>query len=228
MDNQPILTQTPGMYPAPSRAHSPFMILLVVFLGVGTILFGILTITFYDQAQSATNTLNAHESAAATNAKNQQKKTDALAYSIENESPFRSFTAPDLYGSFVINFPKDWSSTVDEEQDGTQVSLALNPDFVQTEDGVAQPVAARVMLIDQPESQYMSQFTSQVQQGMLSQAGITVSGQTGFDLRGQFNDQKTVREVVIPVRDKVLVFTTENSTYATEFDQILAQCKINP
>jgi hypothetical protein len=204
------------------------MLIFIIVLGIGTILFGILTLTFYDKAQQATTTLNTAAATAANAAKAAQKKTDATDYSIAQESPFRSFVAPDLYGSFVINFPKDWSSTVDEEQDGTQVSLALNPNFVETSQGIASPVAARVMLIDTDQSQYMSEFTPEVQEGTVTQKTITVSGQPGFDLSGTFNDQKTIREVVIPVRDKVLVFTTENSQYATEFDQILSQCKINP
>jgi hypothetical protein len=204
------------------------MIILILVLAVGTIMFGVLTVTFYSKAERATNTLNSAATVAANYARAAQKKQDAADYSIENESPFRSYTAPDLYGSFVINFPKDWSGTVDEEQSGTQVSLALNPDFVKTSGGIPSPVATRVMLIDTDQSQYMSSFTSEIQEGTVNQSPITVSGQTGFDLKGTFNDQKTIREVVIPVRDKVLVFTIENAQYATEFDQILAQCKINP
>lgn len=204
------------------------MLILVLILGLGALIFGITTLTFYDKALHATNTLASNETAYATAAKASQKKSDALDFSIENESPFRAFNAPDIYGSFVINFPKDWSSTVDEEQEGTQVSLVLNPNFIQSSDGVVSPVAARVMLIDTDQSEYMNNFTSYVQEGTLKQSNITVSGQPGFSITGQFSDQITVREVIVPVRDKVLVFTTENSQYATEFDQILAQCKINP
>jgi NADPH:quinone reductase-like Zn-dependent oxidoreductase len=172
--------------------------------------------------------LTSRTQAAAQAAEVNQKKADAVAYSAQNESPFRSFIAPDAYGAFVINFPKDWSSSVDEEQNATQVSLILNPNFIQSTNQVVANVAARVMLIDTPSTQYLSGFNGQIQEGMINQSNITVSGQPGFNLSGTFNDNKTIREIVIPVRDKVLVFTTENKQYSNEFDEILAQCKINP
>jgi hypothetical protein len=228
MDNQPILQQTPGMFPSSQPSATPVLLIFVLILALGTIVFGILTVKFYDENQTTTKTLNSRVEAAAKAGEANQKKTDTLAFSIENESPFRAYDAPDLYGDFVVNFPKDWSSTVDEEQSNTQVSIALNPNFIVTENGQPDPVATRVMLIETPESQYMTEFTGAIQEGQLTQSNITVSGQSGFNLTGTFNNGPTVREVVIPVRDKVLVFTTENSQYATEFDQILAQCKIYP
>jgi hypothetical protein len=228
MDNQSLLPQTPGMFPGSSRSSSPIMIILLLVLAIGTLIFGVATVNYYGQYQTATKTLASKTEAAAQAAEANQKKVDAVAYSAQNESPFRAFVAPDAYGAFVINFPKDWSSSVDEEQNATQVSLILNPDFIQSTNQVVAKVAARVMLIDTPSTQYMSNFSGQIQEGMVKQSNITVSGQPGFNLTGTFNDNKTIREVVVPVRDKVLVFTTEDNQYATEFDEILAQCKINP
>ena len=62
----------------------------------------------------------------------------------------------------------------------------------------------------------------------LHQNTIQISGLAAFDLTGNFGDRRTVREVVVPVRDKVIVFINENNEYKNEFAQILAQAKINP
>jgi hypothetical protein len=197
-------------------------------LGLGALVFAVLAIVFYGNATKAATNLQAKEAAAAEVAKAAQKKADDDAYRVAGESPFRAYVAPVEDGSFSISFPKDWSGYVDQEQSGTQVSLVVNPDFVRRTNANDELAAARVQLIVRDVNQYMNAFTSYIKQGTIKQKDITVSGQHGYDLSGQFTDKKTTREVIVPVRDKVLVFFNENSKYADEFNQILAQSKINP
>jgi hypothetical protein len=214
--------------PTGRRGGGPLTLVLIVILGLGTIVFGVLTVTFSSNATTATNTAAAKALAAATTARADQKKLDDASYTIANESPFRAYTAPAQYGSFVINFPKTWSSSVDEESSGTQVDLILNPDFIYKTNGIAAPIAARIRFIEQTQDQFMTQYASLIKKGTLKQKDLTVSGQPAFDLTGQFSDHTTTREIVVPVRDKVLTFTNENAQFATEFGDIVAQAKIIP
>ncbi len=246
MDYQPIVPPT-GSAPQPAGAPtepmmpmmpmadssggggtSPIMIILIVLLGLGAIGFGIMAITFYNQAQTANNTVDTQKAQAVAAAIKVQKSNDDAAYAKAAESPFRSYTAPDADGAFIINFPKNWDGWVDEEQSGTNVNLIINPDFVRVSQSVNELAACVVKLIEEPSSQYMTQFASYIQEGQMKQANITISGIQGYDLTGQFSDNRTTRMVVVPVRDKVLVFTNENAKYAAEFDEILAQAKVNP
>jgi hypothetical protein len=132
------------------------------------------------------------------------------------------------YGSFEIKFPKNWSGYVDQEKSGKQVDLVLNPDFVRRINATDELAAARVLLQETQADQFMTSFASQVKRGSLKQSDITISGQHAYDFTGQFQDRRTTREVVVPVRDKVLVFINENNRYSSEFNQILAQSKIIP
>ena len=211
-----------------SGGSSPLMFVLIVILGLGALVFAGMALTFYTQATSATKDLQSKETAAAAKAQSAQKNADAEAYRIAGESPFRSYIAPVEDGSFQIQFPKDWSAYVDEETGGMQVNLTVNPDFIRTTDGADELAAARVELIVRDSVSYMNNYSGNIKRGVLKQADITVSGQHGYDLTGQFQDKKTSRMVVIPVRDKVLVFINENSKYANEFNQILAQSKVIP
>lgn len=204
------------------------MLILVVLLGIGAAVFAVMALVEFNAATVASKNLQAKEQAAADAAKATQKKADDEAYSIAGESPFRSYVAPVEDGSFQIAFPKDWSGYVDQESTGTQVSLAVNPDFVRRSNSSDELMATRVQLIERDVNQYMNAYASYIKQGTMKKADITVSGQHGYDLTGQFSDKKTTREVIVPVRDKVLVFINENSKYANEFNQILAQSKINP
>lgn len=223
MPTMPMVTSS-GSGGGPSK----IMIILIVLLGLGAMGFGIMAIMFYSQDQQVIRKADSVKAQAVQAAEKVQKTADDVAYAKASETPFRAYTSPVADGSFVINFPKNWSGWVDEETSGNNVNLILNPDFVRMSGGVNSLAGCVVKLVQQQSTQYMSQFASYIQQGQMHQAGITVSGIQGFDLTGQFSDNRTTRMVVVPVRDKVLVFTNENAKYSTEFNEILAQAKVNP
>ncbi|HVQ44976.1 MAG TPA: hypothetical protein VMT30_08550 [Candidatus Saccharimonadia bacterium] len=233
MDTQTLMPDSSGPFnTAPGRGGSGrpagILIILVLLLGLGTVGFGVLTLTFSSKAATATKTLEAQKAAAAAKARDEQKKTDQADFTKQNESPFRSYTAPEPFGAFVINFPKTWTSTVDEENTGTQVKLIVNPDFVRRKNGQDDKIAAKVIFLDQPKDKYLAQYASLFKKGTLKQSSTEVSGQPAINIVGQFGDLKTVRLVVVPIRDKVLLFSTENDQLSTEFNQIISQAKINP
>jgi hypothetical protein len=207
---------------------APILFILLMLLGLGTLGFGILTLTFASKASTATKTLEAQKAAAAAKAKDEQKKADNIEFTKASESPFRGYTAPQPFGGFVINFPKTWSSWVDEEPSGTQVKLVLNPDFIRRTSGTDGKVAAQVLFVEQTKEKYLNQFANNIKKGVQKQTDMQVSGLPAYNLTGTFSDRKTVRAVVVPVRDKVLIFSTENAQYEPEFNEILAQAKINP
>jgi hypothetical protein len=207
---------------------SPILLILVIILGLGTVGFGTLTVMFSGKASTATQTLESEKAKAAKAAAEAQKKLDDEAYTKQSESPYRSYTAPEAFGSFVINFPKNWSSLIDETPTGTQVNLIINPEFIRRAAGQSKPVAVRIHLEDRSKDSYIQQYSGQVKSGTLKRTDTKVSEQPAWDYTGTFSDKKTVREVVVPIRDKVLVFTTEDAQYASEFAQILEQAKIIP
>jgi hypothetical protein len=233
MNDQPVFpSNSSGPFSAPSSSGGllggSLNIILIAVLGLGALLFAVLTLMFYNKATVATNTANQQKAKAAADAKTEQKKADDLANTQANESPFRQYQAPAEFGSFQINFPKNWSSYVDQEASGTQVKLILNPNSVGRTNGTDNLEAAIVTLQQQTGDNFMNQFQGSVKNGMLHQATTKISGLTAYDLTGTFGDRRTTREIVVPVRDKVIVFMNENSQYAREFSAVLAQAKINP
>lgn len=219
----------PSLNPLPPASPSRrggIVIILIAVLGVGTALFGSLSIYAFGKAHTATTTLNAVKSAAASEASAKQKADDDKAAQQADESPYRSYVAPNAFGSFEVKFPKNWSATADEEESSnTQVTLVMNPDFVRKVNGTDALAAAKVLLVQQPLETYLRSYTSRK---TVTRADITVSGIKGANLTGDFNDKRTTRIVAIPVRDKTLVFINEDSKYAQEFDAILAQSTIVP
>jgi hypothetical protein len=212
----------------PSGGRSPLIAIMVIILAVGTIGFGAATVYFGGRASTAMSTLNAQKAIAADNARADQKSLDLVDNTKANESPYRSYVAPEQYGSFNIKFPKDWSSSVDEEANGTQVQLIINPDFIRKTNGSDNPVAIRVVLIERTKDNFLSQYTSPIRYGTIKQVLTKVSSQPAYDLTGKFGNTSTIRMVVVPIRDKVLVFSTEDVKYASQFNEALAQATIIP
>jgi hypothetical protein len=204
--------------------------ILIVFLGLGLILFAVLSIYAFGIAHKATSTLSSQKAMAVQLAVAAQKKSDAKAQLSAVESPYRSYTAAQDFGSFIIYFPKNWSGYAQTSTQATvQVNLALNPDFVTATNGVlADPVATRVQLVQELQSVAEANFTSLVKAGQLKQQDVTVSGIKGVEYTGTFQDQKTVAEVLIPVRGQTMTLSCENAQYLPEFNTILSQAKVNP
>ncbi len=230
MNNQTIMPTSSGPFSSnPSgKNRGALVVMLLIVLGLGTVIFGALTVFFSTKIITVTSDANKRVTAAATNARTDQKKLDEAATALATESPFKTYTAPEELGSFVINYPKTWSNSLDQESSGTQLQFVSTPNFFQRSFGQDQPVAARVIFQQRTKDQYLGQFSTQIKKGTIKQTDTTVDGQPAYNLVGQFIDHKTVRQVVIPVRDKVLVYSTENSQYATEFNAMLAQAKVIP
>jgi hypothetical protein len=210
----------------PIKKSPPVVIVLIIFLGLGCIAFGTATFIFYNQAHTATTTLDTQKAVASATARNEQKASDDAGALAVAQSPFRTYTAPDAYGAFKINFPKNWSAYVDLEQSSqTQVTLTLNPDVALRQDGADGLAATRVLLIQKSQADYLKDFGYDK---ATKQSTTTVSGITSISLTGTFSDKRSLRQVVVPVRDKVLVFISEAPSYSNQFDQILAQAKIVP
>lgn len=209
----------------PARAPIA-MIVFIIVLSIGVLAFGIAAIIFFNQASTATNTLNEQKSAAAKVAREDQKKIDAADNLASLESPFRSYTAPTEYGGFHINFPKNWSASVDHERSAnTQVNLVLHPDFIQRNNGIDDLVATHVQLIQKTNAEFLKQYSTQK---TLKLAPTTVSGLAATQITGTFPDKRTIKMVVVPVRDKVIIFSNESKAQSNEFEQVLSQSKILP
>jgi len=212
---------------ATSGNRQVLLVGLIVVFALGAIGFGVAAIWAFGQANTAKSTLNQQKQAAADAAKAEQKAADEQAAIAAAESPFRSYKAPDEFGSFEIKFPKDWSASADEERSGsTQVALTLNPNFFHRANNVDDLVAAKVTLQQKTSDEFLKPYNNA--KG-ITHTTVTVSGIASVQLAGStFPDKRTSRMVVVPVRDKVIVFTNEASKYSHEFDQILAQSKIVP
>lgn len=225
MSQIPGLPTAASLYNEPKNPKKKYLIIIGVLGFIAAILV-ILVAVAYSEANTATTTLNDKVAAATKAARADQKKIDDLAATKAAESPYRTITVPKEFGAFSIKAPKNWSALVDYELSSTtQVDMYLHPDIITKRDNVFTPIGMHINFIQETLSNFVQQYTNQ--EGV-KQADYTVSGIKGKELTGAFADTVTKRIVVIPVRDKLLVFTNTDAAYDSEFSRIIAETIVSP
>lgn len=215
------------------RGEVNLLLIVTIVLVIFVLIFVGLFVNSYLKEQRATKELNTQKAAAyrlgqQAGAKT-QKATDEAAAKAAAQNPYRSYVAPTAYGEFTIKFPKVWSSSVAENLSSTtQVDLIATPDFIKIQPDNKVNYALRVSLIDSTYASVRQAYDQRVKSKKLKALGVKVSGLDGTRYEGEFKEGKSGIVVLIPVRDKTIVFTTENTKYQAEFEATLAQSTIKP
>lgn len=215
------------------RGEVNLLVVAIAVLGVFVIIFAGLFINSYMTAQKATKNVNAQKAVAykagQTAGAQTQKESDAAAAKVAAQNPYRTYVAPTAFGEFSIKFPKNWSSSVAENiSNTTQVDLIANPDFIKILPNNAANYALHITLVNSPYETARNSFDQQVKNKKAKAMTAKVSGIDGTRYEGQYKQGKSGVAVLIPVRDKTIIFTTENTKYQPEFETTLTQSTIKP
>jgi hypothetical protein len=215
------------------RGEVNLLLVATVVLGIFVLIFAGLFVNSYMKAQEATKNVNAKRAEAyklgqEAGAKT-QKATDEAAAKAEAQNPYRSYVAPTAFGEFTIKFPKNWSSSVAENISSTnQVDLIATPEFIKILPNNSVNYALRVTLVNTPYDTVKAAYDQQAKNKKSKAMAAKVSGIDGTRYEGQYRQNKTGIAVLVPVRDKTMVFVTENTKYQPEFEATLTQSTIKP
>ncbi|HSX48125.1 MAG TPA: hypothetical protein VLF41_01305 [Candidatus Nanoarchaeia archaeon] len=183
----------------------------------------------YLSATQARRTLTLEKQKSFTEGQTSQKSSDDERYLQQNETPFRSYISPDIFGQMQVKFPKDWSGYVEQTVDGSpQINLILHPDFVKVLKGEDNPYAVHFQLLKQTYDSLTKAKEGDVKGGKLKLSTVSVSGISGSRYEGKYDSKHDGVTVLIPVRDKTVLFSTDDKKYLPEFDQILKQATVKP
>lgn len=196
------------------------------------VLFGILAIIAYRDNTYIHTNLNILNAKAAQEAADEQKKLDDAAYIKANQLPFRTYTAEPVNGGFQLQIPKNWSLYAGNNTTAlTQLDLASSPDVVVVNSGpnAVNTHAFHLQLRKASAASINKTFEARLKKKTLTSRGVIVSGIQGTWFEGTIDDQRHNGVVVVlPVRDKTMVISTETRNYLDEFNKILSTAKIIP
>jgi hypothetical protein len=198
------------------------LIIPVILLALTTLLGAGASIYYYSQFSDATNNLNAKIAEAVETAKKTQGEELEAAYIEREKEPRREYASPSVLSNIKFSYPKTWSGMVDEnERAATQINGTFHPKIIETANAGSRSYAFNIKLVDALYPESVAKFDNQVQKGDLNASSITVANVQGVRLDGQITPDDRGSIIVLPIRDKTLVLTTESEQYLADFNQIV-------
>lgn len=165
------------------------------------------------------------EAEKATTEKNNQRFAEEL------KSPLKTYTGPASYGTVTVKYPKTWSAYVTTGGGSNEpLNAYFHPDIVpavtQTGSSTREAIALKIQVTNQPYDQVIKQYESQVTSGNITAAAFALPkmpDQVGMKFVGKLDQQLNGTEIVLPLRDKTLIITTETDNYLADFNNHILQ-----
>ncbi len=196
------------------------------------VLFGILAVMAYRENTNVKNNLSQLNANAAAQAAAGQKKQDELANYKANQEPFRTYSASAVNGGFQLQIPKNWSLYAGNNTSSiNQLDLIADPDVIVVNSGTAalNTHAFHLQLQRQNGATVNRLYQEKLKKKVLTSTGVTISGIPGTRYEGMIDDQRHNGVIIVlPVRDKTMVITTDVRDHLEAFDKILSTAKIVP
>lgn len=192
------------------------IVLTVLVLGLGS--FGIWSYVNYSDQK---NNVDQKISAAVAVAKQQQTTADQASFAEQEKQPTRQFTGPDDLGRVQLSYPKTWSVYVDKDgSNNTNYEAYFAAGVVPPIDSKV-PYALRITVENKTYDDVLKAFQDTVKKGDLKSSPVTLQGQTGTRLDGNFSKTVSGSMVLFKVRDKTLEVYTQSPTFASDYNNII-------
>jgi hypothetical protein len=211
-----------------TESGSAVTLVIIIVLALGLVGSAAFAFTTYQSKQDYKNNSDKKVAAAVSVAvtaaqKDQQAKDDQA-----NKSPYKVFTGTSTYGSISFNYPKTWSSYVDQTNSNEPINGYFNPGDVP---GVTSnsAFALRLELVTSTYTTILQQFSSQITQGTITASAYlppkmqgVANAQPGTLFKGDIQQSGSSplqgEMLVIPVRDKTLQLYTLSNDYLSDFN----------
>lgn len=205
-------------------------LVIVALLFIGASIWGY---TVYVSQQDYKNNSDKKVAAAVEIAKKQTATEKDNEFVEKEKQPLRTYQSPSTSGNVTITYPKTWSAYVTENSNvgGTQVDGLFHPSFVPGgQSGTA--IALKVQVLSQAYEQVMQQWGSKLKTGKVRISpfrATKVPSVLGSRVDGEMDINKQGSAVILPMRDKTLVVTTQAPTFLNDFNNnILPNLNFTP
>lgn len=217
---------TPGTVPAVvvPQNHVPLWAWITLSaLGLLTIGGAVFGFWAFGERQTYKNDTDAIVAREVETAKGEQKDEDALQFAEEAKNPLKPFTGPSSYGSINLLYPKTWSGYIDAANDGSTPFMALfHPGTVAALSSDGGPaVALKVEVLEEAYSVVVKEREQKLESGDLTASAYAFPkrpDEVGIRFVGKITDEFVGTEILIPLRDKTIVVTTQTDQFLNDFN----------
>lgn len=147
----------------------------------------------------------------------------------ELKNPLKTYTGPASYGTVTVKYPKTWSAYVTTGSGSNEpLNAYFHPDVVpavtQTGSDTREAIALKIQVTNQAYDQVIQQYESQVTNGDITASAYALPkmpDQVGMKFVGKLDQQLNGTEIVLPLRDKTLIITTETDNHLADFNNYI-------
>lgn len=194
----------------------PLVMALIFFFGA--LGFGVWAFAERNNYKHNTDRIVDKEVAVAVERTKTEKDNEFLE---REKNPLREYKGPTTLGSFSMKYPKTWSAYSSDENGGG-ASIIFHPLVIPANDQAA--YALRVEVIDGNYDQEAGRYDSDAKNGKVRVYPYRLPKLPevlGVRIDGELNDGKRGSVVLLPLRDKTLMISTESETYLKDFESII-------
>ncbi|MEX0668382.1 MAG: hypothetical protein WD061_01410 [Candidatus Saccharimonadales bacterium] len=204
------------------ESHNTSAIVIGVLTFTTVAFLGLSIWAIYNYHQERT-TINEQIDEAVAEARADQTEIERAQFEEELQNPYRTYSAPSVFGDINLEVPKNWNIYSEDDTSGSvQIDLYIHPDMVRNNSrDTNDPYAFRMELRDELYNTSIRGFQRDVDRGDLRSNTVEVSGVEGLRFEGQITRDQTGHLVALPFRDKTIWMWTEGSKYMDQFDKIL-------
>lgn len=163
-------------------------LLAVIVLGVTVVGLAGASIWLYTQYSDYKTNVDSKVAAAEAEARREQGEIDLEKFTKKENALTSEFVGPDDYGRVTFNYPKTWSSYVDEDGvTGGNYEAYFHPLSVPPVGARDSRFAMRVVIEDKAYDQVIAQYVGKVKNGDLKGGTISANGVSGARYDGSFS-----------------------------------------
>ena len=191
-------------------------LIIMCFLFLGAAVFGAWA---FMGRQDFKNNSDQKSAVAAKKAISVESARKDAVFSESLKSPVKSYTGPETYGSLKFDFPKTWNQYVSSSTAAMPVNLYFNPDYIPDLTSNYK-YALRVQITNTPYNALLKPYDSKVKDGSVNVAAYKVTkvpSVLGSMLDGKIFSTSSGTLILLPLRDKTILFWTEDQNFKTDF-----------
>ena len=179
----------------------------------------------YTTRQDYKNNSDAKSAEAVAKTIDEEKAKKDAEFAEREKQPYDTYTSPAPLGSVKLMYPKTWSAYIDETgQAGSPLTGYFYPGFVPNVTGRDTTFPLRIQIVNAVYDQQLRQYDSLIQSGSLRLSPYRaplVQGVLGARIDGKIvpgNDKVDGTMILLPLRDKTLILTSEAQVYIADFE----------
>lgn len=204
---------------------------IIALVLLGLLLLAALGFGFwaFAERQDYKDNVDAKIASASEVVKKQTTEENNKKFAEELKNPLQTYLGPVSYGSVKVTYPKTWSGYINNGEGEAAVDMYFHPGVVPAAGRSREqqsPVALHVQVVNQAYDQVVEARSGSIEAGELVAAPYALPKMpnvAGLKFTGKLVDEINGTEVVLPLRDKTIIVTTQTDVYVNDFNNIILQ-----